>query len=247
MYKKISADVHAKALIEALTLSNVKSIAQKYDISDDTIYRKHNLILSLIPSLIWLSPKSIPSVEELLSQLKAPYSCPQCGSTKVSKNGKLTLINWAKRLFKKLIPSLSNDKKSIQRYICNNCGASIHSDEHNNLKHIRGSVKLFVNKFICLLRFKEGLSLRSISRIVGFAYGINASLGYLSKFTNTIGQKAKDKMEKLSFSKATKKAIVAIIDETFPKIFHKSISLGLVICEHGLIRAVGCVKKSYLS
>ena len=99
-------------------------------------------------------------------------------------------------------------------------------------------------KFICLLRFKEGLSLRSISRITGFAFGLNSSLGYLSRFTNTIGQRAQDKMKKLSLANATKKATVAIIDETFPKIFHKSISLGLVICEYGLIRGLGCVKKS---
>ncbi|MDI6794907.1 MAG: hypothetical protein QME81_18910, partial [bacterium] len=86
--------------------------------------------------------------------------------------------------------------------------------------------------------------MRSISRIVGFAFGINSSLGYLSKFTNTISQRAQNKMKKLSLAKATKKAIVAIIDETFPKIFHKSVSLGLVICEYGLIRSLGCVKKS---
>ncbi|MBU1488105.1 hypothetical protein KKH56_08690, partial [bacterium] len=51
-------------------------------------------------------------------------------------------------------------------------------------------------------------------------------------------------MKKLSRCKATKKAVVAIIDETFPKIFHKSVSLGLVICEYGLIRGLACVKKS---
>jgi len=141
-------------------------------------------------------------------------------------------------------PSLSNDTESVQRLICQNCGASILSEEHIALKNIRASVKLFLNKFICLLRFKEGLSLRSISRIVGFAFGLNSSLGYLSKFTNTIGQRATDKMKELSRCKAMKKAVVAIVDETFPKIFHKSVSLGLVICEYGLIRGLACVKKS---
>lgn len=51
-------------------------------------------------------------------------------------------------------------------------------------------------------------------------------------------------MKKLSLCKATKKAIVAITDETFPKVFHKSVCLGLVICEYGLIRGLACVKKS---
>ena len=111
----------------------------------------------------------------------------------------------------------------------------------NNYANLSNSLS---KKFICLLRFKEGLSLRSISRITGFAFGLNSSLGYLSRFTNTIGQRAQDKMKKLSLANATKKAIVAIIDETFPKIFHKSISLGLVICEYGLIRGLACVKKS---
>ncbi len=115
------------------------------------------------------------------------------------------------------------------------------------MRNIKVSVKFFVNKFICLLRFKEGLSLRSISRIAGFAFGINVSLGYLSKFTHAIGQKAEQKIKMLSLCKAARKAITAIIDETFPKIFYKSVSLGLVICEYGLIRNVGCVKKSSAS
>lgn len=51
-------------------------------------------------------------------------------------------------------------------------------------------------------------------------------------------------MGKLSLCKSTKKATVAIIDETFPKLFHRSASLGLVICEYGLIRGLACVKKS---
>ena len=247
MYKHIPEDIHVKALSEALTLSNVEAIAEKYGISDQTIRRKYKLILSLTPSLIWLSPKNIPPVNEFLHHLKAPCYCPQCSSPKVSKNGKLKLVNWAKRLLKKIIPSFSNDKEEVQRFICNNCGCRVHSVDHNTLKQIRTSTRLFVDKFICLLRFKEGLSLRSISRIIGFTFGINASLGYISKFTNNIGQKAQDKMKKLSLCKATKKAIVAIIDETFPKIFHKSVFLGLVICEHGLIRAIGCVKRSSAS
>ena len=132
------------------------------------------------------------------TSLTSTPPCPSCGSTHISKNGKLTLVNWAKRLLKKIFPTISNDTESVQRLICNTCGASILTDEHIALKNNRAFVKLFVNKFICLLRFKEGLSLRSISRIIGFAFGINASLGYLSKFTNTIGQKAANKLPKLS-------------------------------------------------
>lgn len=205
-----------------------------------------NTISSCTFSLFWfgLLQKKIPAVIEFFRKLKSPSSCPSCGSTHISKNGKITIVNWAKRLLKKFIPTLSNDTESVQRFICPDCGASILSEEHIALKNIRASVKLFLNKFICLLRFKEGLSLRSISRIVGFAFGLNSSLGYLSKFTNTIGQKAADKMKELSRCKAMKKAVVAIVDETFPKIFHKSVSLGLVICEYGLIRGLACVKKS---
>jgi hypothetical protein len=64
MYKHIPEDIHVKALNEALTLSNVEAIAEKYGISDQTIRRKYKLILSLTPSLIWLSPKNISSVNE---------------------------------------------------------------------------------------------------------------------------------------------------------------------------------------
>ena len=152
------------------------------------------------------------------------------------------MINWAKRILSRI--HLIDDKEVVQQYICNDCHKTFPSENAYLLKQLRQSVKLFVCKFICLLRFKEGISLRSISRITGFAFGLNSSLGYLSKFTNTIGQKAQDKMKKLSLCRATKQAIVAIIDETFPKTFHKSVSLGLVICEYGLIRGLACVKKS---
>jgi transposase-like protein len=244
MYKSIPHDIHAKALIEALVLSNLKTIAAKYNISEDSIRRKYKIILIFIPFLVLLTPKKISSAIKFFSSLTSSSPCPSCGSTSISKNGKLTLVNWAKRFFKRIIPSFSNDTESVQRLICNDCGATILSDEHITLKNIRVLVKLFINKFICLLRFKEGLSLRSISRIVGFVFGINASLGYLSKFTNTIGQKAAQKLPKLSSCKAAQKALLAIIDETFPKIYHKSVSLGLVVCEYGLIRAVWCVKRS---
>ncbi|MFH1860276.1 MAG: hypothetical protein ABH870_04600 [bacterium] len=152
------------------------------------------------------------------------------------------MINWVKRMLSHIL--FIQDKDVVQQYICNDCHKTFPSENAHLLKQLRQSVKLFVCKFICLLRFKEGLSLRSISRIVDFAFGINSSLGYLSKFTNTIGQKAQDKIKKLSQCQATETATVVIIDETFPKIFHKSICLGLVICEYGLIRGIACVKKS---
>ncbi len=244
MYKAITKDIMAKVLIEAICLSNVEEIAQKHDISKQTIQRKFELIQILIPYIVSLTLPQIPLIIEFFRTFKSPCSCPCCGSTSVSKNGKITLVNWAKRFFKKIVPGLYDDKESIQRFICNDCKTPILSKEHIALKNIRISVKLFVNKFICLLRFKEGLSLRSVSRISCFAFDIHNSLGYLSKFTNVIGQKAEDKLKMLSLCRATKKAITAIIDETFPKIFHKSVSLGVVICEYGLIRGVGCVKKS---
>lgn len=244
MYKSIPHDINAKVLSEALALSNLKTIASKYNISEDSIKRKYKIVLMFIPFLVLLTPKKISSAIKFFSSITSSPPCPSCGSPSISKNGKLTLVNWAKRFLKRILPFLSNDTESVQRLICNDCGATILSDELIALKNIRAFVRLFVNKFICLLRFKEGLSLRSISRIVGFVFGINASLGYLSKFTKTIGQKAAQKLPKLSSCKAAQKALVAIIDETFPKIFHKSVSLGLVVCEYGLIRAVACVKKS---
>ena len=242
MYKDISDDIHAKALSEAIALSYLKIVASKYNISEDSIRRKYKILLMFIPFLILLTPKKISSAIKYFTSLTSTPPCPSCGSTHISKNGKLTLVNWAKRLLKKIFPTISNDTESVQRLICNACGTSILTDEHIALKNNRAFVKLFVNKFICLLRFKEGLSLRSISRIIGFAFGINVSLGYLSKFTNTIGQKAANKLPKLSSCRAAKKALVAIIDETFPKIYHKAVSLGLIVCEYGLIRNVACVK-----
>ena len=70
MYKNIPTDIQAKALHEALTLSNVKAIASKYNISEDIIYRKYNILRHLLPFLVWLTPKKNTRCHRILSQIK---------------------------------------------------------------------------------------------------------------------------------------------------------------------------------
>lgn len=70
MYKNIPDDIQAKALGEALTLSNVKTIASKYNISEDTIYRKYKILQLLLPFLVWLTPKKNTPCHRILSQIK---------------------------------------------------------------------------------------------------------------------------------------------------------------------------------
>ena len=160
----------------------------------------------------------------------------------MSRNGHRWVINWVKRLLSGIHPL--NDKEWIQQYLCNNCGKTFPSQEAYTLKKLRKAVKLFVNKFICLLRFKEGLSLRSIRRIVRFVFGINSSIGYISQFTNRVGARAQEKLQNLS-SCRQKKVLLAMLDETFPKIINGTANLGLLIYEYGLIRAVKTVKRNH--
>jgi len=57
MYKHITNDTLAKILTENISLSNIEDAARKYNVSEDTIKRKFEVIQLLVPYLAWLSPK----------------------------------------------------------------------------------------------------------------------------------------------------------------------------------------------
>ena len=57
MYKQITDDTLNKILAENISLSNIGEAARKYNVSEDTIKRRFEVIRFLIPYLAWLTPK----------------------------------------------------------------------------------------------------------------------------------------------------------------------------------------------
>jgi hypothetical protein len=65
-------------------------------------------------------------------------------------------------------------------------------------------------------------------------------VGHIERVTQRTGQQAKGSLGKL---KQCRQAVAhfLLFDETFPKMKARGYSLGVAICEHGLIRSVRCV------
>jgi hypothetical protein len=76
--------------------------------------------------------------------------------------------------------------------------------------------------------------------LVKFVYARAVSVGHIERVTRRTGQHAKGALGKL---KQCRQAVAhfLLFDETFPKMKARGYSLGVAICEHGLIRSVRCV------
>jgi hypothetical protein len=66
------------------------------------------------------------------------------------------------------------------------------------------------------------------------------SIGHIERLTQRTGQRAQGGLIKLNQCRQGV-AQFLLFDETFPKMKERAYSLGVAICEHGLIRSVRCV------
>jgi hypothetical protein len=94
---------------------------------------------------------------------------------------------------------------------------------------------------IGLSRFKLNLSVRKTQVLVAFTYGRQVSEGFIQEQTQQIGQRANAVLEHLSACRQNV-AHFLLYDETFPKLGKRAYSLGVVICEYGLIRSVRTIR-----
>jgi hypothetical protein len=85
-----------------------------------------------------------------------------------------------------------------------------------------------------------GLSVRKIQLLVGFVYARQVSIGYIERLTQRVGKRAETALARLSECRQAK-ALFLLYDETYPKMKKRMYSLGVAICEHGLIRSVRCI------
>jgi len=257
-YKNIPNEVKVEALKEALVLKDVKEIALKHSISEETIKTCYNKVINGIDEIIRNEkpgPKTNKKAETKkvarpnmtmakFTNKKESLVCNICGSTNVVKNGTYTVINWVYRMISLLMPFLHLDEsKRIQKYICNNCKSSVAGIDKHKSTYLRNAIKLQIGKLICILRFKHGLSIRSISAIIKSIYGVNGSVGYVTELSNKISSNAKTKLDTIN-SIEQEPAKVMIFDETFPKSKKDgTINLGVIVDENGLIRKVKSILK----
>jgi hypothetical protein len=128
----------------------------------------------------------------------------------------------------------------IQRRRCTVCGHEIISPEQARQAEARRAWWCQVSRLVSLSRFKLGLSVRKIRILVGFVYARQVSIGYIERLTQRVGKRAENALARLSECRQAE-ALFLLYDETYPKMKKRVYSLGVAICEHGLIRSVRCI------
>jgi hypothetical protein len=163
-------------------------------------------------------------------------ACPKCGG-KATKNGTYRVLNWLLML---TLGWLGVQRVRIQRRRCTVCGHEIISSERARQAEARRAWWRQVSRLVSLSRFKLGLSVRKIRILVGFVYARQVSIGYIERLTQCVGKRAENALARLSECRQAK-ALFLLYDETYPKMKKRVYSLGVAICEHGLIRSVRCI------
>ena len=167
-----------------------------------------------------------------------PFTCPGCGG-QAKKNGTYWVLNWVLML---TMGWQGLQKVLIQRWRCKRCGRELNSPERARQAEARQGWWQQVNRLIALSRFKLRLSVRLTQVLVKFVYARAVSVGHIDRVTQRTGQQAKGSLGKL---KQCRQAVghFLLFDETFPKMKERGYSLGVAICEHGLIRSVRCLRQ----
>jgi hypothetical protein len=179
--------------------------------------------------------ESREKAEETVSA-EGPTECPECGG-KVTKNGRYWVLNWFLIL---TMGWLGIQRVCIQRRRCNACGHEIISPERARQAEARRAWWCQVARLVSLSRFKLGLSVRRTQILVGFVYARQVSIGYIARLVQRVGKRAETALARLSECRQAK-ALFLLYDETYPKMKKRAYSLGVAICEHGLIRSVRCI------
>jgi hypothetical protein len=227
----------------ALRQINVAEAARQAGVPESTLrYDLDKLDKALPEVLVNQAPGPKPQqggaadAREESSQPEKSVTCPECGG-QVKKNGCYWVLNWVLML---TMGWQGLQKALIQRWRCKECGHELISSERVRQAEARQAWWHQVNRLIALSRFKLRLSVRLTQILVKFVYAKAVSVGHIERVTWQAGRQAKGALDKL---KQCRQAVAQFLlfDETFPKMKERGYSLGMAICEHGLIRSVRCV------
>jgi ssDNA-binding Zn-finger/Zn-ribbon topoisomerase 1 len=246
MNRVIPHETKVKVMMESLSLDNVDEIAGCYGVSVGVIYYWFNEKLK--PALGEILKKDPPGpeprrAEEMKAEqaeVERPETCERCGGKRIRKNGTYQVINWVWLLSMGWL--MGQRKALIQRWRCAQCGHELVSVERQRQMEARRGWWQQVKRVIGLSRFKLGLAVRKTQLLVAFIYGQRVSVGFIQKQTQQVGKCAQAVLERLKDGRQ-KVAHFLLYDETFPKLGKRAYSLGVVICEYGLIRSVHTIQR----
>jgi transposase-like protein len=242
MNRIIPVEIKVKVMEESLSLQNIEEVARRNQVSPGIIryWYQEKLLPSLADILENKPPGPKPKFDEkdteAVPEREAwPEKCEQCGSTHIWKNGAYEVINWVWLLIAGWL--LGTPRVSIQRFRCADCGQELASAERQRQAEARQAWWQQVRRLVGLSRFKLGLSVRKTQVLVAFVYGRQVAVGFIQQQTQQLGKRAQQVLERLKDCRQ-QAARFLLFDETFPKLGKRAYSLGVVICEHGLIRSV---------
>jgi len=255
----IPIETKVNALSQCLVLQNVELVAKELGVAPNSI---HN----------WFVDKVLPNLPEVLAKEnpgpkpkgastptrpalgkrtassreidERPEHCPHCQSSRVWKNGRYWVINWLAFLS---VRWFSQKRVAIQRIRCGTCGREMDTLHRQSLAQARRQAWHFFKQLAAFSKFKLELSNRRTALLAAFAFGRAVSATFVNDVTHTVGQKAQATLKRLANCRQ-KVAEVLMGDETFPCILDweslraKGHSLGVAICESGLIRGVKVVR-----
>jgi hypothetical protein len=253
----IPIETKVNALSQCLVLQNVETVAIELGVAPNSI---HN----------WFETKVLPHLPEALAKEnpgpkpktsatrpapgkrtgssreveERPEHCPHCQSSRVWKNGLYWVINWLAFLS---VRWFSQKRVAIQRIRCGACGREIDTLQRQSQAQARRQSWQFFKQLAAFSKFKLALSNRRTALLAAFAFGRAVSATFVNDVTHTVGQKAQATLKRIGNCRQ-KVAQVLMGDETFPRILDwqslraKGHSLGVAICESGLIRGVKVVR-----
>lgn len=215
--------------------------ARQADVPESTLRYDLDKLAQALPAVLGNHPpgpkpsRSAEALEKSDHQEKPPL-CRRCGG-QAKKNGTYWVLNWVLML---TMGWQGVQQVLLQRWRCQRCGGELMSAERVRQAEARQAWWQQVNRLIALSRFKLRLSVRLTQVLVKFVYARAVSVGHIERVTQRTGQQAKGALGKL---KQCRQAVghCLLFDETFPKMKERGYSLGVAICEHGLIRSVRCV------
>lgn len=243
MNRVIPIETKVKVMEQCLQLYQVEETATQHGVSPGAVryWYQQKVIPRLSDILVNAPPGPKPQKrivnpdQQPETKEDRPQTCVHCGSDHIWKNGTYQIINWLLLLLVGWMIDMQH--VTIQRFRCAACGRELVSAERQRQWEARQAWQQQVRRLIGLSRFKLGLSVRKTQRLVAFVYGRQVAIGFIHQQTQRMGERAKRMLARLK-NCPQKAARFLLFDETFPKLGKRAHSLGVVICEHGLIRNV---------
>lgn len=240
--RTISIDEKVQSIEIALGYINIDAAARETGTSSSTLRYNLNKVRNVLPKIL-INQKPGPKCHidsDKVAVSASPHEettvCPLCGG-KVTKNGSYWVLNWLLML---TVGWMGIQRVRIQRRRCKICGHEVISFERARQAAARKVWWNQVNRLVCLCRFKLRISVRMTQILLVFLYCRSVSIGHIERLTRRVGNSAQAALNRLS---KCRQAVASFLlyDETYPKMKKGVYSLGVAICEHGLIRSVRCI------